>query len=251
MKKSWILLAVIAVCALGCSNDSGGSLENSIGKDNIDPFKVNEPYTFSKVSNPDVWKTFKNLEEMFAACQLPEDYLKQVSTENLIATCMNYPLFFIYSAYNNELDGINVIMDNFNGFDELKKRDAAAEKIIDCYAAMEVETGNAVVPVKNSILHLGFLELLIASEKIPDMFSEQNAAKLEKAMSFRYQEKLRHPDVYSIFSVKKSLLLGAEVSLQRNTASNKDRELLRNFVKTGGNVDSQVYTEVSKVINIK
>jgi hypothetical protein len=242
MKKSWILLAVIAVCALGC--DSAKEEEDNR------PFDATKPYLFSEFSDPEVWKAFNSQEEKVAACQLPAGYLKQASTENLIVSCMNYPLFFIYSAYNNELDGINVIMDNFNGFKELKNRDAAAEKIINYYASMEVATTDSPLPVNNSIFHLGFLELVIASDKIPDMFNDSNIVKLEIAFASGYWKKLTHPDVYGESSLRWSLLIGAEICLHKNQVSAKDKELLQNFVNFGGNVDSKVYADVLLLLQI-
>lgn len=59
--------------------------------------------------------------------------VKKISTENLVRTCINYPLYGIYLAYNNELDGINVIMSGFNGFQESIKREDAAKEILNYY----------------------------------------------------------------------------------------------------------------------
>ncbi|MDR3219410.1 MAG: hypothetical protein LBU22_10650 [Dysgonamonadaceae bacterium] len=243
MKKSWVLLAIIAICVLGCDSAKEEEEDNR-------PFDASEPYPFLEFSDPEFRKAFNSQEEMLAACQLPTGYLKQASTENLIASCMNYPLFAIYFAYDNPLDGINVIINNFNGFKELRKRESAAEMIIDYYATMEVETTDSPLPVNNSIFHLGFLELVLASEIIPDMFSNQNIIKLEKAVSLKFQDKLKHPDVYSESSLKWSLLIGAEICLHKNQTSFKDKGLLQFFIKNGGNVDSKVYAYVLLLLQV-
>jgi hypothetical protein len=194
---------------------------------------VDEPHTFPNVADHAVWKTFNNMEEMIAACQVPDNILKHLSTENLIITCMNYPLFFTYSAYNNELDGIKILMDHFNGFQELRKRDSAAEQLIDYYSEMNVEAAPFDRRANNSILHMGYIELVLASEKIPNVFEAQNVAKLEKDASAKLQEKLSHTDLYSIFSVRKSLVLGVEITLQKNMPIKKEsKALLENFVKS-------------------
>ena len=163
---------------------------------------------------------------------------------------MNYPLFFTYSAYNNELEGINVIMDTFNGFMELQKRDFAAEKLIDYYSAMKVEVTNFNQKSNNTILHLGYIELVIASGKIPNMFDARNLEDLENAASSKFMEKLNRTDIYSMFSVRKSLLVGAKITLQKISVSNDEKILLENFIKSGGMVESTQYADVSKIINL-
>lgn len=112
MKTRLGLFTLSIICMFGCNNDEIGSTKEILSF-------IDAPYTFPNVADPTVWKTFNNMEEMLAACQIPDDVLQQISTENLIVSCMNYPLFFTYSAYNNELDGIKILMDHFNGFQEL------------------------------------------------------------------------------------------------------------------------------------
>jgi len=53
---------------------------------------------------------------MQSACQIPDDVLPNLSTEELVQICMDYPLFGNFSAYNDELVGIKKVMDGFNGF---------------------------------------------------------------------------------------------------------------------------------------
>jgi len=248
MKLKTLILFLPVFLFTGCLNDIGLNEPPLDTPTEELPF-VDEPFNFSKLIDPAIWRTFNSMEEMIDACQIPEDALKQISTDNLIISCMNYPLFFTYSAYNNELVGIEVIMDNFNGFKELFMRDSAAEKIIDYYTAMEVELTDSAL-TGNSILHLGYIELIIASGKIPDIFNANNIQKIEDAISIRMMEKLNHSDIYSIYSVRKSLLLGAVVTLQKGAPISKDeKELLEDFIKLGGVVESTQYTEVSKIIN--
>lgn len=52
-------------------------------------------YSFDSITDPAVWRTFQSLEEQQAACQIPEEMLKSMTTEDLVTTCMNYPLYGI------------------------------------------------------------------------------------------------------------------------------------------------------------
>ena len=216
-----------------------------------------EPYTFKKVTDPTVWRTYNNLEEMLKACQLPEEMIKIMSTENLIHTLMSHPLYFIYSAYNNEFDGVNVVLDNFNGFQALIERDSIAEKIIDYYARLDVEeavetTKKSVIAENLTIYHLDFLELVIATKKIPEIFNQQYIDRFEKTMNEKYEAKLSHNKEIGMFSIRKSLMLGAEIKLSKNVLDPEDQKMLNDFIKSGGMVsENTLYTKISEIIFLK
>jgi hypothetical protein len=228
---------------------------NVIGAPVID--YQDEPFTFEKVTKPEVWRTFNSLEDMLEACQLPNELLPVISTENLIQTIMNHPLYGIYSAYNNELDGVNVLLDNFNGFKELQNREGASEAVIEYYAATDVNkmVEAAKQPGKSkdlTIYHLDYLELIIATNKIPEIFSLKSLDRLEGVLNEKYDTKLNYPGEVGLFSIRKSLLLGAEIELVKNYVSMEDRKMLQEFVNSGGRVpDDSLYSKVSEIINLK
>ena len=64
-----------------------------------------------------------NHAEMVKACQIPEDTLKGMSSENLVQTVLFYPLFPDVLAYDSIELGYPGIKANFNGLAELCKRD--------------------------------------------------------------------------------------------------------------------------------
>jgi len=219
---------------------------------------IDQVYSFKKLSNPEIWKTFNNLEEMQKAAQIPEHLLKVMSTENLAKTCLNYPLFFIYTAYNNEIDGIKVIMNSFNGFIELKKRTDAAHELIKLYSSLEVPTNGrysiatkADLSAKKTLLHLGYLELVLSSEEISNNISNQDLNELHNMVLDKYQIKIDNPQTYSMFSIKKSLLLGAKVVLLEDNSNSQDHLLLKEFISNGGNIQSKKYERLSKIITTK
>lgn len=72
---------------------------------------TSQTFSFDSVTKPEIWKTFQTLEEMQSACQIPDDVLPNLSTEELVQICMDYPLFGNFSAYNDELVGIKKVMD--------------------------------------------------------------------------------------------------------------------------------------------
>lgn len=133
---------------------------------------TSQTFSFDSVTKPEIWKTFQTLEEMQSACQIPDDVLPNLSTEELVQICMDYPLFGNFSAYNDELVGIKKVMDGFNGFTELKKRTDAAEKLLDLYENVNVATLNSD---KENIetypnIKLGYLELILSSGEFESLY---------------------------------------------------------------------------------
>lgn len=133
---------------------------NTRGVTKVEAIDADTSFSFDSVTNPAVWRTFQTIEEMQAACQVPENILKSMSTDNLIQTCMLYPLYRNYLAYNNELSGIKAIINGFNGFAELQKRENAADRLITYYEEINIgyiaKNTIARSTIKNelSILHI-------------------------------------------------------------------------------------------------
>lgn len=87
----------------------------------------------TKFSFPEDWRYLTG-DERIAALQIPEDILSKMSTSDLAEACMTYPLGIDYVISDeDEFDLIHNVVETFNGFAELKKRDHAFECILDCY----------------------------------------------------------------------------------------------------------------------
>lgn len=250
-----ILYLFLLLLLYACNESTVNEIVKENNSANAD--YTNVSFSFDSVTNPTVWKRFQNLEEMQAACQIPQKVLEKMSTDNLIQACMNYPLYAIYAAYNNEMDGIKVITDNFNGFKELQKRKNAAEKLIDYYNNINIDRIVNIVSTRStfqtkdeiSVLHIGYIELILASKFIPAVYSESNISRLENVMNNKYKAKLQHTNIFSIQTVKKSLLLGAQIKLSSQKINSDDRVLLSRFVKSGGTVSKpELYTKISQII---
>ena len=152
---------------------------------------TSQTFSFDSVTKPEIWKTFQTLEEMQSACQIPDDVLPNLSTEELVQICMDYPLFGNFSAYNDELVGIKKVMDGFNGFTELKKRTDAAEKLLDLYENVNVATLNSD---KENIetypnIKLGYLELILSSGEFESLYQGNLLQRLNILHEKKFNEK--------------------------------------------------------------
>lgn len=59
--------------------------------------QTNNRYVFPAEKNFEAWGNIIGLENRFAACEVPENLLRAMTTDALVRTALNYPLNFIYS----------------------------------------------------------------------------------------------------------------------------------------------------------
>jgi len=73
------------------------------------------PWDYPVKPGTEEWKQFKSHKEMTDACQIPEKILSSLSTKDLTAICLQYPLLIDMFAFNIPDYGIDAVFDNFNG----------------------------------------------------------------------------------------------------------------------------------------
>jgi hypothetical protein len=87
--------------------------------------QIRNEYDFPVKPGMAEWKNFKTHSEQVASLQIPENILRKMETCALVKTCLKYPLFIKITAYNNWQEGIEIIINEFNGLRELLKRNDA------------------------------------------------------------------------------------------------------------------------------
>ena len=92
-------------------------------------YSITEAYQYPVVPGMEEWKKINSLQEKAEACQIPEDILGSMTTEALVETVVNYPLFINVFAYDNKKMGLEHVKGYFNGLQELYERDDAIEKM--------------------------------------------------------------------------------------------------------------------------
>lgn len=211
MKKiTSIFLALLCFCMLNsCVKEIDGLLTTKSVCDSS--LHLSQPYDYSRIMNKNSWKELNTTEDMFRVCQIPIDTLKHMTTLAIIKTCINHPLAFLYTAYNNELDGLDIIVNNSNAFQELLTRDNATFELINLYSNAIVQSDYELLNYKMmtnenelSIVSLNLIELLLGSGYLPKQSVIDNKNELNYAISKWNLEKNRNPDVYSEYSVSKN-----------------------------------------------
>lgn len=156
------------------------------------------------------WYELKTEEERFAILQIPDDLLKSMSTENLIITCMNFPLFGDYTAYNNPQQGMEYIIDNFNGLQELLNRKDAPSGLLALYYetdTVEMFMANPKISKKYWFIRQSYFELILAQDLIVDQMSLDNCYNLLLEARKRLNYKIDNKQKYSAFSFRPTLLI--------------------------------------------
>ena len=90
--------------------------------------------------NPSIteWKSLP-VEEKNKMLQIPEDKLKNMSTEILIQAYIDNPFCSLMFGYNTVQAGFHRIYEEFNGPAELMKREDMAVKLINFYKNMHAD----------------------------------------------------------------------------------------------------------------
>lgn len=94
-----------------------------------DTYTITEPYQYPVVPGMTEWYDLKSLQEKSDACQIPYDILPNMTTEALVETVVDYPLFVNAFAYDIPQMGLSHIKEYYNGLQELYTRDDAIKKI--------------------------------------------------------------------------------------------------------------------------
>lgn len=253
MKK--IVFFLLTIVLLGACAEDVVYQKTAVSNNN------NQMFSYDSVTNPEVWKTFMSFEEMMEATQIPEELLKEIPTDTLVALCMNHPLANNYIYYNNHLKGAKIIIDNFNGFQELKKRDDASQKILDFYESYDMTYNkynrdhNPFASYRTIIkpLNIGFVELVIASKEFVDLYSDKYVSRLENVTNVKYEQKLVDKNYTITPIISKSLLISSQIKLERlKDLDNSNTKKLNHFLKVGGRTrDIEEIREISRIIYSK
>lgn len=108
----------------------------------LDSTKITEPYDYPVVPGTDEWRALKSHEEMVEACRVPEEILKEMTTEALFETAMTYPLLSDMLFYSDMRQGYEITKENCDIFKELFAK-PDVEEVINKYISSGVSTCSA------------------------------------------------------------------------------------------------------------
>ncbi len=190
------------------------------------------------------WKSFQSSAEMVEACQIPNDILHALSTDDLLNLCLRYPMFLDIHFANNIQDGLDIIIPRFNGFVELYKRINCSEVLMDRY--FKETPGDVKEKKNNNTMTLFYLELLISQEHVLAQLDKSQRNKLFKEALKK--SNIKRAKKYSTYYELGSAPILSRLLNSSNMKNKIDSDMwLKQFSKRGMLIDSD---KVSKIANI-
>jgi len=198
--KSVVILTAL-ILLIGMSGVKGqeslgqgttGQVENQINN------KPKDTYDFPIKPKTKEWKELGSTPERLKACQIPENILKNMSTEGLIETCLNYPFLGDIYAFNSMQAGFNSLVSKFNGFQELLKRKDAGTKLLLRYSQIRKLDRQSIQRElgEYGILSLTCFEIIISQDVFLSNMSRQERTQLLKECIWKYNDKQKYRDLY-------------------------------------------------------
>lgn len=205
-------------------------------------FAQNERATWDYPIKPgsEEWKAFENTYQKIESCQIPYEVLKSISTANLIQLCLKYPLFPDLFFSNYLQSSFNRMIEQFNGFKELVKREDAGIILLELYKKME-PTGidNSWEPQRKGFYTFDFvkIELLLANDDILVNMTPTALEDLSLRSKYVYKgkEKIISEYGYNFGLASTALVLGkiANKKAKLDYKSDYDKKKIELFLKTG------------------
>jgi hypothetical protein len=160
------------------------------------------------------WEKFKTSGEKINAYNIPDSLLKNMTTKDLVETCMNYPDIILIMMWNNVQLGYDKLKLMFNGFRELEKRKDAGGELIKLYQKVKPEDiMNYKSPDDRGdfSLKITFLEILLAQKPILQNLNDDEATSLFSCSSSVYERKLSIIKYYEQYGLTTPCLIGGRL----------------------------------------
>ncbi|MCR5003696.1 MAG: hypothetical protein K5984_04935 [Bacteroidales bacterium] len=248
-KFTFFLLLLALTQAIACQKQSlltdVDSIENQVtldGKSNLNNENKENTlwFSFEPIINSPEWINSEDIDWRLSQIQIPKEQLSIMPTSVLLNLCLDYPFYLDYTAANDCSDGFDRLMNTFNGFKELTKRNDALPLIASYLNSIDipsiVKNAKNATRQRDNILHINFVELLTSRIASSQKYCKCNPT-IEATVQKILAEKIRHRDVFSSFSLYSSKELEKSLSLKSeyepaiiiNTRYNRPVEaLLRN-----------------------
>jgi hypothetical protein len=136
--------------------------------------ETEEPYDFPVKPGTEQWAKLTTSDQMDEVCVIPDQVLSIISTKDLLITCLNYPRIIDFYLADNLQSGFDKCSKRFNGLTELLNRSDINQVLLKSYLDIDIQN-KTMKGYSGTLSHLqvGFIELLIAQEKIIRLLNEE------------------------------------------------------------------------------
>ncbi|MDZ7900935.1 MAG: hypothetical protein U5N85_23275 [Arcicella sp.] len=141
------------------------------------------------------WKSYQNTPDIVRDLQMPEKLLKSINTKELLEICLKYPFLRNYTASDSPYQGMNGVINSFNGFKELTERKDISINMIEYYKTKRISEIEVIDSKGGFTFDYCAFELLLCSDNIMSKFSNEERIFLLKLLMKKLNEKAGY-DMY-------------------------------------------------------
>jgi len=196
------------------------------------------------------WSQLKDESERLNALQIPNNILNIIETEELVIACLNYPAAFDYTAYADEHIGLQKVISNFNGLQELFDRNDAGKYLIEHYK----NAGVYGFIIKDKRLNerywpfkFLYIELLLSQKEIIQKLEVEDRLLLLETTLNKFNLKNQNKYMFSKYDNINSALIIARIM-----ASNNVEEVVSDsvYMKFASDRELPDYETVEEIIEL-
>ena len=169
------------------------------------------------------WKNLENHQKRLEVCQIPESVLQNISTNDLMILCLQYPFLSNVLAFNNMNAGLDMLFINFNGIREFSKRENVLNSLREQYlleisAFPEILKGGVDLDIGYAVIRISTLEVLLSCKDFHNGVSKENQKKILESLLFGYREKIKYSKYFRGTGFTTNLFARANVIIKIDPA---------------------------------
>lgn len=250
MKKFLILIA--ALCFVSC---------NKKGIEHNDSCIIPSPadiYDYPVKPGTAEWKELKTGEEMLAVSQVPMSVLQRISTDGLIVTVFNNPMFGQIYLSNSKQNSFDYLCDRMPCFKELVNRPDVAQKLLERYKLMDPACKQNNWPSLNGQgssvnFSFSFVEFIIAQYKILQQIEDSGKTNEVSKLVLRKQNEktaLGYPVAHGLedgYLILARIMYKAGYQPLLDEYNNTNDNVINVFINHGMNLDNRVVPAIHEL----
>lgn len=210
------------------------------------PISSNGGYEYPVMPGTEEWKALTSHEQMLQVCQIPASALRKMSTKDLILTVINYPLCGDMLAYSTPQQGFDAVKSQFNGLQQLLRRDDAGVELVAAYHELDpLAVDESWVDAQKGGYSFLFMtiETILAQDVVLSRLTESQLQELLAETLEKYETKQQHA-LYGGLSLNRTIWVMGK-TLQKSgypsfTKQVQQNTRLQSFLADGFFVDDTV-----------
>ncbi len=166
------------------------------------------------------WEKLNSFSERLNAFNIPDSILNNMTTENLVKTCLAYPWWMLITSRDDNQAGYDFLKKNFNGFQELETRKDAGFELVKIYGSMlpaKIVESKTLISKGRFSYQFIFIEILLSQTSTIENLTKQNLIQLLESAIFVFQNKTNPELEYSLLSLSSTGLILVRI-LERNNS---------------------------------